>query len=337
MSAVPPHIIGGSRVGLADLYPPLDDLLARAEDRTPRVWEEVGFLAGVARDVLSGKGKRLRPVLLLLSAECAGGATESSIAMAGIVEIVHAASLIHDDVIDNSPSRRGRRSAKAVWGNRISVLLGDYLIARAFSLLPPDDSSGAMAELSRVAARMCEGQAREVQATGRRLGEAEYVEIIRAKTASLFGYCCRVGAATAGGPEELADSLERFGEGFGMAFQVADDILDLVGSNGESGKSEGRDLAEGKWTLPLIRAWQQGEEATRAGLEELVRAGHGSRDEVELVKGIARATGAVDYAWGRVWEWLARAREHLALAPESEAKQALLALARERFPLPVVT
>lgn len=156
-----------SPVDLTDLYPRLGDLLARVEVKTERVWaQEPGFLADAARDLLSGRGKRLRPTLLLLAAECAGGATDSSIAIASMIEVVHAASLVHDDVIDDAPSRRGRRSAKVVWGNKVSVLLGDYLIARAFSLVEREDSHCLIGPLCDVAARMCGGQVGELRARG---------------------------------------------------------------------------------------------------------------------------------------------------------------------------
>jgi octaprenyl-diphosphate synthase len=325
-------------VDLTDLYPRLGDLLARVEVKTERVWaQEPGFLADAARDLLSGRGKRLRPTLLLLAAECAGGATDSSIAIASMVEVVHAASLVHDDVIDDAPSRRGRRSAKVVWGNKVSVLLGDYLIARAFSLLEREDSHCLIGPLCDVAARMCGGQVGELRAAGRRGTEPQYLEIVRDKTASLFGFCGQAGVQTAQGPPALARALGLFGESFGVAFQVADDILDLVGSNGRSGKPEGRDLAERKWTLPLIRAYERGTEEERARLGELLGADQVSAREVELVREMARAAGAIDYAWHRVEDWLRKAREQLALVPDSGAKQALLVLAGERFPLPVMT
>lgn len=328
---------GASRAQLTDLYPRLGDLLARAEERTARLGgADWGFLGEAAAEVLAGPGKRLRPTVLLLSAECCGGATERSLAMAAIVEIVHAASLVHDDVIDEAPSRRGRRSAKDLWGNKISVLLGDFLIARAFRLLAEGASQELMSDLAEVASWMCQGQVRELRAAGRPLTEQEYLGIVRAKTGGLFGFCGRAGAETAGGEPALRKALARFGENFGVAFQLADDILDLVGSNGLSGKSEGRDLAERKWTLPLIHLYQGGGEATREQLGELLAAEQLSADQVELVREMARAAGAISYAWGRAEERLAEARQQLSSVPEGPAKKALLALAGERFPMPVM-
>jgi geranylgeranyl pyrophosphate synthase len=338
METNPGRGFGLYRAQLIDLYPRLGDLLARAETAFGRAWEDQpGFLDQAAREVLSGRGKRLRPALLLLAADCAGGATESSIAMASIVEIVHVASLIHDDVIDDAPSRHGRRSAKDQWGNKVSVLLGDYLIAGAFSILPRDDGNRLIAGISRVAATMCSGQIGELRAAGKRMTEEEYLGIVLAKTGSLFSYCCEVGVQTAGGNGALQDALARFGESFGIAFQLADDILDLVGTNGQSGKSEGRDVAERKWTLPLIHAYNRGDERVRQRLSQMLMTTGPTPDDIAAAREMARSTGAIDYSWSQADEWLARARQHLATVPDSPAKQALLALAGDRFPMPVMT
>ena len=332
------HSFGASRAQLIDLYPRLCYLLTSVETTHTHAWDgHPGFLDEAARDVLGGRGKRLRPLLLLLSADCAGGANEDSIAMAGIVEILHVASLIHDDVIDDAPSRHGRRSAKDQWGNKVSVLLGDYLIAGALGIFPPGDNHALVAGLSRVAAAMCFGQIEELRAVGQRMTEEQYLQIVLAKTSSLFGYACRVGAETAGGGEAVRQALASFGESFGVAFQLADDILDLVGTNGQSGKSEGRDLAERKWTLPLIRAHEMGNAASQERLDGILRADPPGADDLDTAREIARSTGAIDYAWGQTDAWLARARDHLASVPSSPAKQALLALAGDRFPMPVMT
>jgi octaprenyl-diphosphate synthase len=323
---------------LARLYPALADLLAEVEASIRRVWEgDSRFLRDAARRVLSGRGKRLRPSIVLLAAECAGGATEASIAIASVVEVAHAASLVHDDVVDDADYRRGRDSAKAVWGNKVSVLLGDYLIARAFHLLPEGERERVLPQVAAMARQMCEGQVQELQAAHRRLREAEYLEIVRAKTGSLFGFCGRAGVETAGGPPAMAAALEKFGERFGVAFQMADDILDLVGSNGRSGKPAGRDLAEGKLTLPLLLAAERGGRETWAALERLLKMDKMTARDVQDALDIAESTGGVEFAWARVREWLAAAREQLAEVPASDAKEALLAAAGKRFPMPVMS
>jgi len=318
-------------------YPRLSELLAEVEASIARVWEgNRGFLAQASRRALSGRGKRLRPAVLLLAAECAGGATEGSIRLAAVAEIVHSASLVHDDVVDDSTSRRGRRSAKALWGNKVSVLLGDYLVAKAFDLLPAEERPRLVEEMAGVAKRMCEGQVRELRRAGRLASESEYLEVVRAKTGALFRFCARMGAETGGGSAEVVETLARFGEHFGIAFQLADDILDLAGCNGKSGKPEARDLGERKLTLPLILAASAGGRRVRGELMGLVQRDRIGAAEVRRAREIAEATHAVDEAWRRVHKWLASAREQLAPLPDSRARQALLLMAGERFPMPVM-
>ncbi len=331
---------GGSqspRRQLVDLYPWMAELLAKVEADIRQVQEkDSDFLGLAARQAVSGRGKRLRPSLLLLSAKCAGGVTASSIALAGVVEIVHSASLVHDDVVDGASSRRGRRSANARWGNKVSVLLGDYLIARAFELVPMADREWSVPELAGVAAQMCTGQVTELRAAGRPLTQAEYLEIAQAKTGALFGFCGYAGARTAGGSETTAESLHAFGEKFGVAFQFADDILDLVGTDGRSGKPEGRDLAEGKFTLPLILAVEMGGPSLAAELTALLGREEVLTEDVLKVRELVESTGAVEAAWKRISEWLASARGELEDLPDGEAKLALMALCGELFPMPVM-
>ena len=319
-----------------ELYPSLAELLAAVEAELAQVWEtESGFLNLAVRRTLSGRGKRLRPLLTLLAAESAGGAGETTVRFAAVAEVVHTASLVHDDVIDGALSRRGRRSAKADWGNKVSVLLGDYLIARAFISLAEAGGQDLALELAQVARRMCDGQILETRLAGRMISEKEYLHIVRAKTGALFGVCAKAGAITGGGSEEMALALQAFGESFGLAFQISDDILDLVGSNGRSGKSQGKDLAERKLTLPLILATRR-TRAVRVELQALLRSDEITRQSVRQAQELVRATRALEQSWGAVHSALAAARAALAPLPESEAKQALLALAGPHFPLPVM-
>ena len=312
-------------------------MLLGVEARVRQVWEaEGGLLGAAARRALSGRGKRLRPAVLLLAAESAGRATESSAILGAVVELLHTASLVHDDVVDGSGSRRGKRSVNAEWGNKISVLLGDYLLTEALALLPSEERDRFLREMLAVARWMCAGQVEELRSAGSLLTEAEYLAIARAKTGSLFGLCGKVGAESGGGPPETAAALEGFAERFGIAFQLADDILDLVGTDGRSGKPEGRDLAEGKFTLPVILAAERGDGETRERLEALLAQEHISSSDAQEVRRLAESTGAVGYAWEKVGEWLEAARTQLVVVPESEAKEALAALTGKRFPLPVM-
>ncbi len=320
----------------ADLYPALAGLLAQVEDEIHGVWASApGFIGAAAQKVLSGRGKRLRPAVALLAAECAGGAGPRAVALAAAVEIIHTASLVHDDVVDEALSRRGRRSAKALWGNKVSILLGDYLVARAFGILADEDRGRLAPQMAEVAQRMCEGQILEVRSTGRLLTEDRYTEIVRAKTGALFGWCGEAGVTTADGSPELAQAMRRFGEEFGLAFQFADDILDLTGTNGRSGKPQGRDLAERKSTLPLILAAHY-DGGLRVLLAELLAAGPASRRRLHTAREAVVSANALEPCWARVNGSLAQARAALDAVPASAAKDALLALAGEHFPLPLM-
>lgn len=319
-----------------DLHPPLSPLLAAVEERVAEVQRtNYAFLGLAARRALSGRGKRLRPALLLLAAEAAGGAGDTSVVLAAVVEIAHAASLVHDDVVDGAESRRGRRSPNALWGNKLSVLLGDYLVARAFDLIPRSEGEWVAPLLARTARDMCTAQMEELRSAGSPLSEQQYMAIVRGKTASLTSLCCRLGASTAGSPESLIEALAGFGEAFGIAFQLADDILDLVGTNGRSGKPEGRDILERKYTLPLILASGLGGRAIRAGIRRRV-ASSMEVATVSEVRELVESSGAIRPAWERVREWLAKAENALSPLPVSSARNALAAACREGFPLPVM-
>jgi len=322
---------------LAKLYPALDGLLAEVEAGIEQTWRgEPGFLGSSARRALSGRGKRLRPGIALLAAESAGGATRTSVALAAVMEVLHTASLVHDDVVDGATSRRGRRSANAMWGNKVSVLLGDYLIARALELIPAEEHEWLAPLVARVAARMCTAQVKEVRAAGTPLAEQDYLDIVKGKTASLFGLCGRVGARSAGGSPAVVESLAAFAESFGVAFQFADDILDLVGTNGKSGKPEGRDLAERKFTLPLIVGVEMGGRPVRTRLARILAKPAIAEQDIAEARDLVESAGAIEPAWGRVRAWLESALRELEPVPDSDAKGALAAACGELFPMPVM-
>ena len=322
---------------LTETYRGLADLLARVEEGLAGVWEgDPEFLGEASRHALSGRGKRLRPSLLLLAAECAGGANDVSVALATVVELVHAASLIHDDIVDDAPSRHGRRSANSLWGNKVSVLLGDYLLARGLGLVPEGSREHFVPTLARVAAEMCRGQVREIRCAGNPLRLDEYTNIARAKTGKLFAFCGRTGVETAGGPESLAAAMEGFGERFGVAFQFADDILDLVGTRGRTGKPEGRDVAERKFTLPLVLAAQEGGHTTSERLVRILSEENLTGASVELIRDTVERQGAVELAWAEVRRWLDEARSQLEVIPASAVRAALLSACGDLFPMPVM-
>lgn len=240
---------------LALLYAPIERDLERVEARLQGNLESsYPVLKQLVAHVSQFRGKRLRPALLLLSARACGEVAEIHESLGAIVELIHTATLVHDDVLDEATLRRNVESLHLRWGNEMSVLFGDYLFARAFHLVAALESQAALAILARASEEICVGEMLQTyERWNLGLGEAHYLSIIEKKTASLFGAACRLGAHYAGAPAALAAALETFGVNFGLAFQIVDDYVDLTGEEGRAGKSLGTDLVKGKLTLPLIR------------------------------------------------------------------------------------
>ena len=323
-------------INLEHLYPGLSHHLAAVEEELAGMTAaHLPLLHQAGNHVISGRGKRLRPVLLLLAAEAADGITSRAILYAAIVEALHTASLVHDDIIDGGTSRRGRQSAVTLWGNKVSLLLGDYIFARTFTRIADDGDSQLQGAISRVAEEMCQGQVAEIANAGADLTEETYFSIVSAKTASLFGLAARLGATIGGAGAEMIGAFEGYGRHFGAAFQVADDILDLVGSEDRSGKPVAKDLKEGKVTLPLIYALQACPPA-RPRLDEILTAASVSEADCAEARQLAESTGATDRAWAVVGRFLEQAREQLRDLPDSPALQALLKVTAEAFPLPLM-
>jgi len=213
------------------------------------------FLGEVARHLIDAGGKRLRPVLVLAAAKACGGTTAEEVVQGAVsVELVHLGSLYHDDVMDEAESRRGVESVNARWGNLVAILAGDFLLARA-SEIAASLGTEVAALLAATIGRLCEGQVAELQhAYSTARNESAYFQAIAGKTASLMATSCRIGALVTGAPRADVEALTAFGQAFGMAFQIRDDVLDLVGSDDDLGKPAGHDLVEGVYTLPVIKA-----------------------------------------------------------------------------------
>lgn len=233
-------------------------------------------------------GKRVRPAMMLLMAQLAGRAQRHHVSLAAVVEMLHHATLIHDDVLDDSRIRRRVPTLNAKWGNEAPVLLGDYVFARAFALCAKLDQLEANLLLSQTAAEMCLGELAQIAARGRfDLGEGEYLDIIHKKTAVLFGAACRLGALGNEVGTDLADAMAVFGEHFGMAFQVIDDYLDLLGSDEELGKST-TDLQKREWTLPVIVLLKRLPEARRRDLCEFLGSPDGLAEKRRHLQALVR-------------------------------------------------
>ena len=272
-------------------------------------------------------GKRLRPALLLLAGTATGRLQPAHTTLAVVVEMIHLATLVHDDVLDGATLRRHRPTVNARWGNHTSVLLGDYLFSHAFYLAATLESTEACQWIGRTTNRVCEGEIRQNDMCGRwDLSEEEYFSIIEAKTAALCACACRLGAAYAGASPEITSMLERYGNRLGLAFQVADDVLDWTGHESEMGKTLGTDAAQGKPTLPLIRflatADKDRSEAVRAHLESGKPEAH-----QRLVRELEQS-GALAYAVQRAEALAAEARQLALALPASPARETLADLTR---------
>ena len=267
-------------------------------------------------------GKRLRPALLLLSGQACGELTPDHRLLAAAVEMIHTATLIHDDVLDEATLRRHLDTVNARWDNEASILLGDYLFTRALCMASSLETTFACRTIGEASRTMCEGELRQVESRGDYdLIEADYLDIIANKTAALCACCCRLGAHYAGADPEQREIFGRFGRQLGIAFQIVDDVLDVLGDEATTGKSLGTDLIKQKPTLPLIRLLNQVGHEERAGLvAALSRPDDHHR---EALKPWLERSDAISYAQQKAHWYVQRATEELRQAPETPAREAL--------------
>ncbi|ODN68900.1 Octaprenyl-diphosphate synthase [Methylobrevis pamukkalensis] len=248
----------------------------------------------VARHLIESGGKRLRPMLTLASAGMFGYAGDGHVKLAASVEFMHTATLLHDDVVDESEMRRGKLAARMVWGNQASVLVGDYLLGQAFRKMVEVGSLEALAVLSRAAAVIAEGEVMQLAAAkDLSTDEDAYIRVIDAKTAALFSAACEVGPIVAGSSDAMRAALASYGTALGLAFQLVDDALDYGGSSVNLGKRTGDDFREGKITLPIILAYRAGSEAERAFWTRTIEQGEIGDGDLEKAGEILRRHGAI--------------------------------------------
>ncbi len=282
----------------------------------------VPLLDKITNHILRRKGKQMRPLFVFLSAGLAGGVTERTYHAASLVELLHTATLVHDDVVDDSQERRGFFSVQALWGKKIAVLVGDYLLSRGL-LLALDNKGYDLLHILSVAVReMSEGELLQIQKARRLdIDEAVYFEVIRQKTASLIAAACASGAASAGADDSTIERARVMGEKAGIAFQIKDDLLDFGAE--DIGKPLGIDIKEKKMTLPLIYALQVADPKERRGILKLIRSGSDKPDNVRQVVDFVRASGGLDYARRKMDEYLLDARAELAGFGESPYQDSL--------------
>ncbi len=282
-------------IALESVYDLVADDFAAVNQLIPRqLTSDVDLVEEIGQYIVESGGKRLRPLLVLLSARCCGYPDSEHIKLAAIIEFLHTATLLHDDVVDHSVLRRGRATANATWGNAPSVLVGDFLYSRAFQLMVELGKMDVMAILSDATNTIAEGEVMQLANVGNcQISEDDYMEVIRCKTALLFEASTHTAAVLASQESRARESLRQFGEHFGLAYQLVDDWLDYAGESESMGKNVGDDLAEGKLTLPLINALALGSDADRVLLGECISAR--SVDALPDVLRIVRSTGALDY------------------------------------------
>lgn len=285
---------------------------------------KVGLVDIIARYLVRQKGKRVRPILVFLSAKACGEVNESTYRAATLVEILHTATLIHDDVVDDADTRRGLASINAVWKNKIAVLMGDYLLSRGLLLSLENNDYFFLHSTSNAVKRMSEGELLQIQKSRQlNIDEETYLKIIGDKTASLLSTCTEIGAASATQDQQKRTMLREFGEHVGMAFQIRDDLLDYLGRKSIIGKPTGIDLKEKKLTLPLIYALSNAPRKDAKQALKMVKNG-AKQKEIEWVIQFVEANGGIDYAISRAEYYSELARTNLAPLPESPAKESLL-------------
>lgn len=309
----------------------LSRLVAPALDKVIETFDaelqsDFAFVNELALEVRRYRGKLLRPQLLLLAGKATGELSRPHIVLAAVVEMVHMATLVHDDVLDEADLRRQARSLNRMVGNEAAVMLGDYLISHAYHLCSSLGSTEFSRRIAAVTNTVCEGELMQIHHRGdASLSEAQYLEIIARKTAALTGVCCELGAQASGAASDVVEHMAAFGTQLGIAFQIVDDLLDLTGTENEMGKTVGRDAELGKWTLPAIRFRDQATASQRDRLmAALASAGPEKNERVKsILAGSDALTSTMDSARG----YIVSALGHLADLPPSDAKDALTAAA----------
>ena len=290
-----------------------------------RMQSKVALIPELAGHLIAGGGKRMRPMLTLAGASRLGYPGTRHYKLAAAVEFIHTATLLHDDVVDGSGLRRGKRTANLIWGNPASVLVGDFLFSRAFELMVEDGSLKVLRILSHASAVIAEGEVNQLTAQRQiDTDEDHYLEIISAKTAALFAAACRVSPVVAEASEDAELALEGYGRNLGIAFQLSDDVIDYASDQATMGKGVGDDFRDGKMTLPVILAYGRGSEADRAFWREAIRGERVSDEDLAHATGLLRDSDALADTIERARLYGRRAIDALAMFPASKAKSAMV-------------
>ncbi|MCG8558645.1 MAG: polyprenyl synthetase family protein [Hyphomicrobiales bacterium] len=321
--------LSGTREGQASLEPLLtlvnDDMASVNRIILDKARSDVDLIPELARHLIDSGGKRLRPMLTIAAAHMCGYRGEGHVKLAAAVEFMHTATLLHDDVVDESDLRRGKTAARILWGNEASVLVGDFLLGQAFKMMVEVGSMGALRILSDAAAVIAEGEVMQLVASNNTATtEDEYLSVIGAKTAALFSAAAEVGAVVAERPNSEQAALRSYGRNLGVAFQLVDDALDYSGEQAKLGKSIGDDFREGKITLPVVLSYRRGTDDERAFWRRTLQEGEIGDDDLEKAIALTERHRAIEDTIDRARHYGAIAHDALAIFPDCEQKSALL-------------
>jgi octaprenyl-diphosphate synthase len=303
--------------------------LERLEEAIDRLLTtRVAFIKDVVHHLIRSGGKRVRPILVILSSKLCGCHNDDPLPYAAIVEFIHTATLLHDDVVDNAETRRGSATANTVWGNESSVLVGDFLFSKSFDLMVSDQNAEILKVMSRATTDLAEGEILELLKTSdAKTSEEEYFEVIASKTAVLLSAACEVGALLGDVEEGKRFALRDFGFHVGMAFQLTDDLLDYTSSGRTLGKDTGRDLKEGKVTLPLIHALESASESEKGSIEQALTKSKVTTADFKTIKKIIQKYGGLEYTARVSKGHIDSAKSLMEVFPDSLYKKALVDLA----------
>ncbi len=312
---------------LKDISLPIQTELEKFEELFKRSMKsDVKLVDLIARYIIRQKGKKIRPLLVLLAAKVAGGITERTYRGAILVELLHTATLVHDDVVDNADKRRGFWSINKVFKNKVAVLMGDYLLSRGLLIAVEGKDYDFLEVITNTVKRMSEGELLQIRKTRKLdIDEPTYFRIISDKTASLLETCCKIGALSASSDNRYHETMREFGEKIGIAFQIRDDILDYDGNTSTTGKPIGGDIKEKKITLPLIYSLNQVSKNEASEIRRLIKDGE-KKESVKEIINFVRKNNGINYANETALSYSAKAKELLDIFPDSPGKLALQTL-----------
>ncbi|MGH1481502.1 MAG: polyprenyl synthetase family protein [Geminicoccales bacterium] len=315
-----------------DKLKPIQELVAADMEQVnrlivARLQSSVSLIPQLAGHLVASGGKRVRPMLTLIAARLCNYEGSRHQGLAASVEFIHTATLLHDDVVDDSDLRRGSATANALWGNKPSVLVGDFLFARAFQLMVEDGSLDVLRILSNASALIAEGEVAQLTtANDTETKETAYMDVIKAKTATLFAAAAELGAIVAERPTSEADALRAYGENLGIVFQLVDDVLDYNAREADLGKAVGDDFRDGKITLPVVLAFERGTEEERGFWQRTLEQGEQTEDDLAEAIGLMKRHGTLEDSMSRATDYAGRAKSALAPFDHSPVKQAMLDL-----------